>query len=159
MGGFPPLDAIQPSSKVSVANEALPDEDEEDVIGKDSEIEDEDAGHDDSGDEEILVDAEDGESEGGQDVFYDKEVDVSVTDQEIHEGIDFPGPLLHMKDGEVRIENGEQDNDEEGEEEVMTIEIDIEMGFPILVPPHSSAPTEKHILAQRPRWLFASVLF
>lgn len=129
------------------------------MIGKDSEIEDEDAGHDDSGDEEILVDAEDSESECGQDVFYDKEVDISVTDQKIHEGIDFTGPPFHMKDGKVRIENAEQDNDEEGEEEVMTIEVDIEMGFPILLPPHISASTEKHILAQRSCWLLAPVLF
>jgi hypothetical protein len=88
-------------------NGALSHENEEDVIGKNGEIEEEDAGHDDSGDEKILVDAEDEKPEGCEDIFCDEKVDVSATDQDIHERIDFAGSLFHMKDGEVGVENGE----------------------------------------------------
>jgi hypothetical protein len=88
-------------------NGALSHENEEDVIGKNGEIEEEDTGHDDSGDEKILVDTEHEKPEGCEDIFCDEKVDVSETDQDIHERIDFAGSLFHMKDGEVGVENGE----------------------------------------------------
>ena len=84
-------------------------------------------------------------------------MDVSITNQEIHEGVDFPGSLSNMEYREVGIENAEQDNEEEGNEEVMAIELDIYMGFPIRLPPNGLTATEEHISAEWFRWLLPSI--
>jgi hypothetical protein len=84
-------------------------------------------------------------------------VDVSVANQEIHEGVDFPGSFFNVENGEVGIENGKQDNEKEGDEEIMAIEVDIYMGFSIRSPPNRSTATEEHISAERFRWLLPSL--
>jgi hypothetical protein len=84
-------------------------------------------------------------------------VDVSTNNEEIHDGVDFPGSLLNMEDREVGIENGEQDDKEEGEEEVMAIEIDIKVGFPVVLPPNRSTPPEEHVSAEWFGWPLASI--
>jgi len=92
-------------------------------------------------------------------------VEVSIANQEIHEGVDFPGSFSNMEDGEIGIENGKQDNEEEGDEEIMAIEVDIYMGFAIRSPPNGSTATEEHVSAQWFRWLlpsfpyYSSILF
>lgn len=86
-------------------------------------------------------------------------MDVSIANQEIHERVDFPGAFFNVEDGEVGIENGKQDNEEEGDEEIMAIEVDIDMGFPIRSPPNESTATEEHISAEWFRWLLPSLTF
>jgi len=86
-------------------------------------------------------------------------VDVSIANQEIHERVDFPGSFFNMENGEVGIENGKQDNEEEGDEEIVAIEVDIDMGFPIRSPPNGSTATEEHISAEWFCWLLPSLPF
>ena len=84
-------------------------------------------------------------------------MDVSIANEEIHEGVDFPGSFLNVEDGEVGIENGKQDNEEEEKEEVMAIEVDIYVGFSIRSPPNGSTATEEHISAEWFRRLLPSI--
>ena len=86
-------------------------------------------------------------------------MDVSIANQEIHERVDFPGSFFNMENGEVGIENGKQDNEEEGDEEIVAIEVDIDMGFPIRSPPNGSTATEEHISAEWFCWLLPSLPF
>ena len=62
-----------------------------------------------------------------------------------------------MEDGEVGIENGKQDNEEEEEEKVMAIEVDVYVSFSIRPPADGSAATEKHIPRERLRWFLPSI--
>ena len=62
-----------------------------------------------------------------------------------------------MEDGEVGIENAEQDNEKEEEEEVMAIDVDIYMVFPIRSPPNGSTATEEDMSAEWFRWLLPSI--
>ena len=84
-------------------------------------------------------------------------MDVSIANEEIHEGVDFPGSFLNVEDGEVCIENGKQDNEEEEKEEVMAIEVDIYVGFLIRSPPNKSTATEEYISAEWFRRLLPSI--
>lgn len=63
-----------------------------------------------------------------------------------------------MKDREVGVENGKEDNEEEGEEEVMAIDVDVYVGFPIRLSPNGSTATEEHMPAERARWALSSIL-
>jgi hypothetical protein len=128
------------------------------VVCENGEVEEEDTYDNSSGRNQILVNAQDEKAQRGQDIFYDEEVDVSTSNQEIHEGVDFPGPSFNMEDREVGIEDGKQDNEEKGEKEIMAIEIDIHMGFPIRPPPNGLTTAEEHIFAEWFRWLLASIL-
>ena len=62
-----------------------------------------------------------------------------------------------MEDGEVGIENAEQDNEKEEEEEVMAIDVDIYMVFSIRSPPNGSTATEEDMSAEWFRWLLPSI--
>lgn len=62
-----------------------------------------------------------------------------------------------MEDREIGVENGKQDNEEEGEEEVMAVDVDVYVGFPILLPPNGSAAAEEHISAEWARWPLSSI--
>ena len=70
-----------------------------------------------------------------------------------------------MEDREVSVQNGKQDNEEEGEEEVMAIEVDIYMVFSVCPPPNGSTATEDHISTGGFRWVpapipnYSSILF
>jgi len=62
-----------------------------------------------------------------------------------------------MEDREVSVQNGKQDNEEEGKQEVRAIEVDIHIGFPVRLSPNPSTATEVQISAGRLRWLLASI--
>ena len=62
-----------------------------------------------------------------------------------------------MKDGEIGIEDGKQDDEEKEEENVMAIEVDVYVGFSISPPADGSTAAEKHIPRERLRWLLPSV--
>lgn len=85
------------------------------MVCENGEIEEEDTYDNGSGNNKILVNAKDEKAQRGQDIFNGEEIDVSIADQEIHEGVDFPGSSVNMEEREVGIEDGKQDNEEEGE--------------------------------------------
>lgn len=86
------------------------------MVGENGEVEEEDTYDNGSRKNQILINAKDEKAQRGQDIFYGKEVDVPIANQEVHEGVNFEGSLFNMEDGEVGIEDGKQDNEEEGKE-------------------------------------------
>ena len=127
------------------------------MVGKNGEVEEEDAYNDGPCNGQTLIDTKQDKAQRGQDIFYGEEVDVSIADQEIHEGVDFPGSFFNVEDREVGIENGKQDNEEEREQEVMAIDVDKHMGFPIRFPANGPTAAGENIFGEWFGWLLPSI--
>ena len=118
------------------------------MVGKNGQVEDKDKQNDGSNHRKILINTKEQNAQSGQDVFQDEEVHVSIAQEEVHERVDFPGPFVNMKDGEVGVQHREQDDEEKKGKKVMAIDIDIQMGFSVCPSPNGSTTSKKDVPAK-----------
>jgi hypothetical protein len=128
------------------------------MVGENGKVEEEYASQDGSHEEYVFVNTENEKAEHGRNVFHNKEGHIPVTDKKPHQGVDLTGAPINMEDREIGIENGEQNNEENGKQQVMVIEVDKQMGLPIRLPPDRPTAARPHVPAERFCWLLTSVL-
>jgi hypothetical protein len=126
----------------------LTSEDQEDVVGKNDEIEEKNKKEPDPCDDKILQYAKHGNAQCGNNVFHDDEVDISIANEQIHERVDFPSPFLNMEDRKVGIQNGKRDDEDKRDKKVTVIAVDIQIGLPIRFPPNGLTASVEGVSAE-----------
>jgi hypothetical protein len=115
------------------------------MVGKDAQIEQKNEKNGRFHNQKVLVDAENHQSHGSQNVLHDEEVHVPIPKEEIHERVDFLRSPVNVKDREIGIENREQNDQQEKKKQIVTIEVDVQMGFAVCSPPNRPATPEEDV--------------
>ena len=95
------------------------------------------------------MDAKEKDGRCGYEIFYDKGPHIPVIEKKVHKRIDLVGSMLKMEDGKVKVENRKQENERQGKEQPLVIPVNVQVCFPVRLPPNGLTASIENVFAER----------